>query len=266
MRQLRDHLNESIEGGVTGTGGHRRQHGQNDQHQHQNDTGGAERRGDRDQTVNKANGTQTLSKDAGGHQQHHHTGKRVSHAAIRRFQAIEHIFGVKAAAEFQNRRQQHAEHKNGDDVQLRAPFAVENQYADYRRKRQNGVESGGGRGYLVYIEHFMGDVFFFIQVALPEKVSNRHADNGHNRNGQRRFKSKVNQRHFGGFGGQHDIPGSGGENNRRRRSADSGGSAAADANVDHHREQRGHQQYSQTGRGGDGQRHQAGDKISGDHQ
>lgn len=54
--------------------------------------------------------------------------------------------------------------------------------------------------------------------------------------------------------------------NRRRRSADSGGSAAVDANVDHHREQRRHQQYSQTGCRGDGQRHQAGNEISGDHQ
>ena len=105
MRQLRDHLNESIEGGITRACGHRRQHGQNDQYQHQNNTGGAERSRNGDQAVNKANGTQPLSKDAGGNQQHHHSGKRVSHAAIRRLQAVKHIFGVKAAAEFQNRRQ-----------------------------------------------------------------------------------------------------------------------------------------------------------------
>lgn len=45
---------------------------------------------------------------------------------------------------------------------LRAPFAVENQYADYRRKRQNGVESGRGGGYLVYIEHFIWATFSFL--------------------------------------------------------------------------------------------------------
>ena len=151
-------------------------------------------------------------------------------------------------------------------MQLWAPFAVENQYSDYRGKRQNGVEGGSGGGYLVYIEHFMGDVFFFIQVALPEKVSDRHADDGDNRDRQRGFKGKVNQRHFGGLSGQHDIAGGRGQNNRRRRGANSGGGTAADANVDHDREQRRHQQHPQTGCRGDGQRHQAGNEIGGDHQ
>ena len=63
--------------------------------------------------MNKANGTQSLSKEAGDNPQDDHSGKSVSHAAICRFQFIEHISGVKATAKFQNRRQQYAENQAG---------------------------------------------------------------------------------------------------------------------------------------------------------
>ena len=246
MCQLRDHLNESIKWGITRTRRHRRQHGQNDQDQHQNDTSGAKRCGYGDQSVNKANGTQPLGKDTGGNQQHDHASECISHTAIGCFQPVEYIFSVKATAKFQNRGQQHTENENRDDVQLRSPFPVENKYTNNRRKRQDGVEGWGCGGNFVHIKHFVNHVLFFIQIALPEKVGDCHADNGHNRDGERSFKSKVNQRHFGGFGGQNDIARSRGENNRRRGGANRCGSTAADANIDHYREQRRHEQYAET--------------------
>ena len=43
-------------GGITGAGGHCRQHGQDHQHQHQNNTGRAEGGGDGDQPIDKADG------------------------------------------------------------------------------------------------------------------------------------------------------------------------------------------------------------------
>ena len=151
-------------------------------------------------------------------------------------------------------------------MQLRAPFPVENQDADNRRKGQKGVKGGSGCGDLIHIKHFVNDILFFIQIALPEVVGNGHADNCDDGDWQRGFKREVDERHFCGFGGQHHVAGGRREDNGGRRGANGRRGAATDTDVHHHREQRGHQQNAQTGCRRDGQRHQTGDKIGGDHQ
>ncbi|SSM12574.1 Uncharacterised protein [Klebsiella pneumoniae] len=101
-------------------------------------------------------------------------------------------------------------------MQLRPPFTVKDQHADDRGKRQNGIQRRGGGGDVVDIEHLVRNVLFFIQIALPEKVGDRHADNGRDGDRQRGFKSKVDQRHFSGFGRQDDVTRGWREDNRRR--------------------------------------------------
>ena len=138
-------------------------------------------------------------------------------------------------------------------MQFRSPFAIEDQHANNRRKRQDGVQRRSVGGDLVDVEHFVGNVLFFIQVALPEEVGDRHADDSGDGDRQRGLKGKVDQRHFGRFGRQHDVARGGRKDNRRRRGADGRRRPAADTDVYHHREQGRHQQHAEAGRGGDGQ-------------
>ena len=180
MRQLGDHLNEGVERGITGTGGHRRQHGEHHQNQHQDNTGGAERGGDRNQALDKADRAQTLGKNARCNQQDHHASEGIRHTAIRNFQTREDFLRVKTAHKLQHGGQQHTDDQNGDDVQLWTPFSVKNQHSDDRGERQNGIERGSGRGDFTHVHHFMADVFFLIEIALPEEMRDPHAHDGNN--------------------------------------------------------------------------------------
>ena len=101
-------------------------------------------------------------------------------------------------------------------MQFRSPFTIKDQHADDRGKRQNGVQRRGGGGDVVDIQHFVGNVLFFIQVTLPEEMGDCHADNGRDGDGQRGLEGKVDQRHFCGFSRQYNIARGRREDNGRR--------------------------------------------------
>ncbi|CNT88406.1 Uncharacterised protein [Salmonella enterica subsp. enterica serovar Bovismorbificans] len=105
--------------------------------------------------MDKANGAQPLGENARRDQQHHNAGKRIRHAAISHFQAGKHILRVETAHEFQHGGQQHTDHQNGNNVQLRPPFTVKNQYADNGRERQKGIKRRGRGGNLRHVQHLM---------------------------------------------------------------------------------------------------------------
>src|SRR5699024_8637073 len=112
----------------------------------QDDTRRTKRGGDRNQTLNKADGAKPLSEYPSGNQQHNYVSEGIGHAAISHFKAGKDFLRIKATNKLQNGGNQHTDNQNRDDVQMRGPCAVKDEHGKKWCERQNGVNrrSSGG--------------------------------------------------------------------------------------------------------------------------